>query len=69
MIHGVTHYGSQLIFHLQYHRRAIIEIFKSERPQKFFDLNKSVLYRKLLSNQTMYVKKQVYSVYYLEVKH
>ena len=66
----MTHYGPQLISHLQYYRQAIIETFKCGYPSKLYEFNKSILCRKLLSNQTTYVKKQGSSINYLEeLKH
>ena len=69
-IHGVTNSRPQLIVHLQYHRHVLILTFQPGYSQKLFDLNESILYRKLLSNQTIYFKRQVSSMYYLEeMKH
>ncbi|CAF0880822.1 unnamed protein product [Rotaria sordida] len=49
MIHGMTHYGPQLISNLQYYRQAIIDAFKRNYPGKLFYFNESILSRKLLS--------------------
>ncbi|CAF3798064.1 unnamed protein product, partial [Rotaria sordida] len=49
MIHGMTHYGPQLISNLQYYRQAIIDVCKRDYPEKLFYFNESILSRKLVS--------------------
>ncbi len=69
MIHGMTHYGSQLLSNLQYYRQAIIDLFKPGYPKKLFDFTEDILSRKS-SNQGTYVQKQASSTRYVEeIKH
>ncbi|CAF1175778.1 unnamed protein product [Rotaria sordida] len=52
MIHGMTHYGPQLISNLQYYRQAIIDVFKRDYPEKLFYFNeiiKHIKYKTLSS--------------------
>jgi hypothetical protein len=70
MIHGMRHYGSQLLSNLQYYRQAIIDLFKPGYPKKLFDFTENILSRKSSSNQGTYVQKQVSSTRYMkEMKH
>lgn len=69
-IHGMTHYGQQLLSNLLYYRQSIIDIFKPGYPKKLFDFTENILDRKLSSNQGTYVQNQVSSTCYIkEMKH
>ncbi|CAF1339385.1 unnamed protein product, partial [Didymodactylos carnosus] len=65
MTHGATHYGQQLISHMQYYRQAIIESLRPDYPLKLLLLNERMLNHKFTMSDDIRVSKEIPADFYI----